>query len=426
MNEFLLQFIWQHKLFDTSKTLKTIDGKPVVIVNAGLLNSNAGPDFLEAKIIIDDTLWAGHVELHLKSSDWKKHHHQKDKKYNNLILHVVYEFDGDVETENKTHFPSIELKGYIHNDLLTKYDSLLTKQPFIACEKLINQVSTLTIVQQKERMLIERLEQKTDRIAHLLKQYKQNWQEVFYIELARAFGIQINQDAFEKVALHTPFNLFAKHKLNIIQIEAILFGQAGFLNEYFDDAYPNHLSAEYTALKKKYQLHGIDKSQWKFLRLRPANFPTLRIAQFAQLLYQSTHLFSQILEAKNVAEIEKLFQVTVSSYWLQHYTFQEISSARNKSLGQSFIHIIIINCIVPMIFLYGKMQGKENLCKHAIELLKQIPSEQNSIITKWQNLGIEMQHAEDSQALLQLKKHYCDAKKCLQCSIGYAVLKLKV
>ena len=274
-----------------------------------------------------------------------------------------------------------------------------------------------------ERMLAERLEEKTSHIIELLKKYNNNWQEVFYVQLAMGFGLHINQYAFEQLALNTPISLLAKHKNNALQIEALLFGQAGFLNDYFDEVYPTLLQTEYQYVKKLHSLENIEKKHWKFLRLRPANFPTIRIAQFAQLILDSTHLFSKILHAKSIKEIEQLFKINVSDYWLTHYTFNEKSLERKKSLGKSFVQTLIINSIVPTLFIYGKLQAKDEYCKRAILFLEQLPAESNSIITQWQALNIEIKNAAHTQAFIQLYKRYCTEKKCLQCSIGYSILR---
>jgi hypothetical protein len=270
---------------------------------------------------------------------------------------------------------------------------------------------------------MERLEEKTQSIQTLLKRYKNNWQEVYYVQLARGFGLHINQDAFEQLAIQTPLQLLGKHKNNLLQVESLLFGQAGFLFDYVDEPYPILLQREYEYLKKLHSLHPMEKHQWKFLRLRPANFPTLRIAQFARLLVDSNHLFSKLLGATSIKEIEQLFKLSVSDYWLSHYNFQEKSIERTKSIGKTFVHTLIINVIVPMLFMYGKLQGKETFCEQSIRLLEELPAEKNAIITEWNNIGIKTNTAADTQGLLQLKKKYCDVKNCLSCSIGFAVLR---
>ena len=424
MSENLLQFIWLHRFYNSQSTLQTIEGEKIIVIHPGILNTNAGPDFLEAQLKIGETLWAGNIEIHIKSSDWNKHHHHIDMKYSKLILHVVYEYDAPIETLNHTIFPTLELKNAINLDLLQRYEQLLSSKKFIACENVISQVKQLTVQQQLSRMLAERLEEKTYHIADMLHKFNNDWHHVFYIQLARGFGLHINQDAFEQLALQTPLNLLAKHKHNCLQIEALLFGQAGFLFDYFDEDYPILLQKEYAYLSKLYNLQAIDKYHWKFLRLRPANFPTLRIAQFASLVVDSNQLLSQIFEVNTLKEIHKKFNIRVSNYWLNHYNFQEKSIFRNKSLGASFVSTLIINVIIPTLFIYGKLQGRDEYCNKAIRFLEEINPESNSIIQAWSDLGIPIQSAADTQALLQLKNKYCDSKRCLECSIGYSILKI--
>ena len=424
MSENLLQFIWLHRFYNSQTVLQTIEGEKIIVIHPGILNTNAGPDFLEAQLKIGETLWAGNIEIHIKSSDWNKHHHHTDIKYSKLILHVVYEYDAPIETLNQTIFPTLELKNAINLDLLQRYEKLLSSKKFIACENVISQVKPLTVQQQLSRMLAERLEEKTYHIADMLHKFNNDWHHVFYIQLARGFGLHINQDAFEQLALHTPLNLLAKHKHNCLQIEALLFGQAGFLFDYFDEDYPILLQKEYAYLSKLYNLQAIDKYHWKFLRLRPANFPTLRIAQFASLVVDSNQLLSKIFEVNSIKEIYQLFNIRVSNYWLNHYNFQEKSIFRNKSLGTSFVSTLIINAIIPTLFIYGKLQGRDEYCNKAIRFLEEINPESNSIIQAWSDLGIPIQSAADSQALLQLKNKYCDYKRCLECSIGYSILKI--
>jgi len=423
MSENLLQFIWLHRLYATHLPLKTTEGEELIVLYPGQLNTNAGPDFLEAKLKIGQTLWAGNIELHLKSSDWTKHEHQENNSYSRLIMHVVYEDDAQIETRDQSEFPTLELKPYIDRQLLQNYAYLMQEKQFIPCHNAITKVRELTIKQQMTRMLAERLEEKTRHIHVLLQRYKNNWQEVFYIQLARGFGLHINQDAFEQLAIDTPLQLLAKHSFHPCQVEALLFGQAGFLADYFDEIYPVVLQKEYEHLQKLYQLQPGQKHRWKFLRLRPANFPTLRIAQFAQLMLQSKQLFSKILEAQTIKELMQLFSVTVSDYWLEHYNFQEKSAERNKTLGSSFIRSLIINAVIPTLFMYGKQQGKEQYCEKAIEFLEALPPEKNAIIDQWESTGVKASSAADSQALLQLKNVYCDRKRCLECSIGYALLR---
>ena len=423
MTENLLQFIWQHRLYSTKEPLQSTEGETIIVLHPGSLNTHAGPDFLEARIVLNNTLWAGNIEVHVKSSDWILHQHQKDENYDRLILHVVYNNDAGISTSKGSIFSTLELKSYVDESLFDRYKQLMESNRFIPCESIIGSVPSLTIQIQLERMVAERLEEKTGRILELLTLKNNNWQEVFYIQLARAFGIHINQDAFERLALQTPLHLKKKYKNQQPIIEALLFGQAGFLSDYFDEAYPDLLHSEYQYLKKLYDLEPISVHLWKFLRLRPANFPTIRLAQFAQLIFQSTHLFSKMVNAQSLNDLENLFDIDVSGYWLNHYTFRDESAHRKKHLGKSFIHTLISNAVVPSLFIYGKLQGKSNLCEKAIYFLQQLPAESNQIIRKWESKMGVAKNAADTQALLQLHKKYCIPKKCLSCGIGYHILK---
>lgn len=422
MKENLFQFIWLHRLYGHSKALETIDGEPLLVINPGILNTHAGPDFLAAKVKIGNTIWVGNVELHLKSSDWYKHQHQTNKAYEKLILHVVYEHDELQICHERLPFPTLELKNHIHLPLLKMYNDMMNAHGFIPCEEKFSSISLFTKQVQLDRMLIERIEEKTKHLNDLLKTYRNNWQEVFYIQMARGFGLHINQDVFERLAIYTPLKLLTKYKHNPLQIEALLFGQSGFLNDYFDEAYPQILQKEYHYLQKLHQLQPIEKHLWKFLRLRPANFPTIRIAQFAALINISSQLFSKITEAESVTEIENYFKLSLHEYWKTHYSFQEKSAEKNKTLGKSFIQNLIINAIVPTLFVFGKVHGNEVYCERALDFLQQLPAEKNSITEVWKNLGLCVKNAADSQALLQLKHHYCDTKLCLSCTIGYSIL----
>lgn len=423
MTENLLQFIWQHRLYAPNKLLKTMDGETLTVVHPGRFNLHAGPDFLEAKIKINDTLWVGNVEVHIHSSDWNKHKHQLDQNYDKLILHVVYKNDEPIKTMHNTQFPTLELQNYLSEKLWHNYERLMESKSFVPCENSLTQVKSITIQMQLERMLAERLEEKIGHIYEILGKQKNNWQEVFFIQLARGFGLHINQDQFEQLALNTPLALFAKHKNSILQIEALLFGQAGFLSDYFDEQYPSILQKEYLYLKKIHHLEPMPKHLWKFLRLRPANFPTLRIAQFAQLIFQSTQLFSKIANATTLKDVEKLFEIHVSDYWHSHYTFGEVSKETNKSLGKSFIHTLIINVVVPTLFIYGKLQAKPICCDRAIQFLELLKPEKNNIIQQWESLHVMAKNAADTQSLLQLHKKYCLPRNCLSCGIGYEILK---
>ena len=417
MTERLLQYIWQFQYFNNS-SLQTTDTQPVQVINSGIYNTNQGPDFLNAKIKIDDTIWAGSVELHIHTSDWQEHNHSKDKNYSNVILHVVWNDDVDL----KLSFPTLELKNIVPKLLLKKYEELMQDTQFIPCEKQLHRIEPLLMISWKERLLIERLQQKTIYIERLLDKAKMHWEEIFWWMLARNFGIKVNSDAFEKIAQSISINILSKHKAQLIQLEALLMGQSGLLENEFKEDYPVMLQKEYRFLQQKYKLKQVHAPLY-FLRMRPANFPTIRLAQLASLIQQSEHLFSQIKETTDFSKIEKLFSVTANDYWHYHYVFDEISSFKKKTLGKQMINNILINTVVAVLYAYGYFNNNESYKNKALHWMANIISEKNSITEGFQSLGVENKTACDSQALIQLKNEYCDHKRCLQCAIGNKILK---
>lgn len=422
MKEDFLHYVWRHKRFDLTN-LQTTEGEPLQLLQAGEHNQNAGPDFLNSKMQIGETIWAGNVEIHLKSSDWLAHNHQTDGAYKNVILHVVLEEDRPIFRDSGERIPCLELRKRIPANLSKVYLKLLHSEHWIPCQHHFFKVSEITKNLWLDRMLVERLEQKTEAIEARLDQNKGNWEETFYQFLAKNFGIKVNSQPFEMMAQSLPQVTLSKHRNNLFQIEALLFGQAGLLDKTFEDDYPNRLKKEYDFLRKKHALTPISAVSWKFLRMRPANFPTIRIAQFATLIHQSVHLFSKILECQNVTSIERLFQVKLSDYWLTHYVFDKTSAKRNKTLGKNAIHLFVINTIVPFLFLYGKRKGDDAFKDKAFQLLEELKPEKNSIVSKWVELGIEPDSAYQTQALIQLKNVYCTEKKCLDCAIGNSILR---
>jgi curved DNA-binding protein CbpA len=421
MTEDFLHYVWKFRLFDMND-LKTDEGEDLMIVKTGEHNSHAGADFFNSKIKIGTTLWAGNVEIHLQTDDWNKHNHQHDKAYNNVILHVVYDSDSSAIIIDKRLIPVLELKGKIKRKIWDNYEELIENKDWIPCEKQIKTVDRFTIDNWLERILIERLERKTGEILTSLNQNNNNWEETFYRYLAKNFGYKINALPFELLAKSIPNSILAKHKDNINQIEALLFGQAGMLNDDLNDEYYNRLKKEYEFLKHKHNLLPIDESLWKFLRLRPVGFPSVRIAQFAQLINHSSHLFSKVLEVRSTLELSKLFNVATSDYWDEHYTFGKNSVTKSKHLGKDFINNIIINTIVPFLFVYGKKKGENKQADKAFRFLEELAPEKNSILTKWKEIGIVAKNSYQSQALLELKNEYCLPKKCLTCSIGNKIL----
>ncbi len=422
MQEQFLHYLWRFRRFEQND-LQSTQGETIIIQEVGEYNNHAGPDFFNARIQIGDTLWAGNIEIHIRSSEWIAHKHQEDKAYENVILHVVMEEDELIFRQNGERIPCLELRKLIPPKIAKTYQKLLHNAYWIPCQHHFNEVSELSRNIWLERMLVERLEQKTDTIKNSLHLNKNNWEETFYQILARNFGVKVNADPFELLAKSLPLLTLSKHKTNLLQIEALLFGQAGLLETDFEDDYPNKLKKEYDFLKQKHHLTTLKTESWKFLRMRPANFPTIRIAQFAMLIYQSNHLFSKILAAQNVTEIENMFEVSISNYWKTHYVFDKESVSRKKTLGKSMIHLVIINTIAPILFLYGKMKKEELFKDRAFQLLEELKPEKNSVISGWQKLGVEPTSAHQTQALLQLKNNYCKNKRCLECAIGNAILK---
>ncbi len=422
MNEEFLHYIWKFKLFNQFD-LFTIDNEQVEIIKVGQHNSDAGPDFFNAKIKVGDTLWAGNVEVHINASDWQKHNHQNDNAYDNIILHVVFNADIVLKRISGETIPTIELKDKISEKVIQNYLYFKSNKDWIPCEKQIAAVPPFIVNSTIDKLLLERLERKSKTIIDNLALNTNNWEETFYQLLARNFGFKTNAEPFELLAKSLPSLIIAKHKSSLLQIEALLFGQAGFLDEHYEDAYLQKLQNEYVFLKQKYKLKSIDKHLWKFLRLRPVNFPTIRISMFANLVYNSTHLFSKIIEMESYNELKKLMNVEASVYWHTHYIFDKESKHKIKHLGNDSINTILINTIVPFLFVYGKQKDNEKYVERALKFLEQTEGEKNSIITKWKVLGISAETAYSTQALLQLKNEYCTNKKCLNCSVGNYLLK---
>ncbi len=422
MQEDFLHYLWRMKRFDLSH-LRSTQGEPIEILAVGDHNIDAGPDFIGARIRLGETLWAGSVEMHLRSSDWCRHHHQDDQAYRNVILHVVLEEDRPIFRANGERLPCLELRHRIPAGLTRNYRRLFKSAHWIPCQPQFHGVPELTRQLWLERLPVERLQQKVAVIRDRLRHNQRNWEETFFQFLARSFGVKVNADPFEELARVIPLQLLLKHKTSLFQIEALLFGQAGFLDEALTDEYPNKLRKEYAFLQKKYQLPSRPVSGWKLLRLRPANFPTIRLAQFATLIFQSGHLFSKMLAVESPREIENMFEVRLSNYWKDHYVFDKLSPRQTKKLGRTAIQLITINTIVPFLFFYGQDRQEVRYQEKALRLLEELPPERNNIIEGWKTLGVKPESAYQTQALLELKRAYCDRRRCLQCAIGAAILR---
>ena len=437
MTERLLQFIWQFQYFNKNE-LTTADGEAVQVIIPGQHNHNQGPDFSNAKILIGNTTWAGTIELHLKTSDWIKHKHQADKNYNNVILHVVWEDDGNrnpvvigsipiterngIPLSEPLSIPVVELQSRVSKLLLQRYEELMLSTAFIPCEKSIHSVRDITWRSWKERLLIERLLRKAGIVETYLQQNNYHWEETFWWMLARNFGMKVNAEAFEDVARSIPLSILAKHKNQIHQLEALLLGQGGLLKESFEEDYPNMLQKEYRFLQSKYNIEPIQLPLFS-MRMRPGNFPTIRLAELAMLVHGSAHLFSKIKEAASANELKQFFEVTANDYWHYHYQFDEESAFKKKRTGTLMIDNIIINTVAPVLFAYGNYHSEIRYKDKALQCLEEIVSEKNLITKGFEQLNIENKNAWDSQALIELKNEYCNKKRCLECSIGNNILK---
>ncbi len=418
ITERLLHFIWQFQYFN-KRGLVTTTGEAIEILFPGHYNTNQGPDFGDARIKINNTTWAGTVELHIKTSDWQKHNHQHDKNYNNVILHIVWQ--DDLPADNNT-IPILELNDKTSKLLLSRYEELMNATSFIPCQKMINTVPGITWTSWKERLLAERLLRKAKTIETFLNQNNHHWEETFWWLLARNFGMKVNADAFEQIARSIPLQILAKHKNQIHQLEALLLGQAGLLNQDFEEDYPLMLQKEYQFLKTKYKPNPVSVPVY-FLRMRPGNFPTIRLAQLAMLVHDSVHLFSKIQEAESVADVKKWMDITANDYWHYHYRFDEPSDFKRKKLGQVMIDNIIINTVAPVLFAYGNYHNENKFKEKALQWLEATGAENNSITKGFYQLSIENKNAYDSQSLIELKNEYCNKRRCLECSVGNSILK---
>jgi Protein of unknown function (DUF2851) len=423
MNESFLHYIWQFQYFD-KRDLITSSGEKIEVFKIGNLNTHAGPDFSNAKIRIGDLDWAGAVEIHTKSSAWEEHHHEVDKAYDSVILHVVWQDDRPVYRSDKTLMPTLELKGRVDEGLIKEYKKLVNSPATIPCEKSFSKVDELTKISMLDKALMQRLETKALQAEELLKTCNNDWDETTYRLFARNFGFKVNNEPFEQLAKSVTYKTILKHADKPVQVEAILFGQAGFLDIEVGDDYYKLLQREYRMLSKKYNLEStkLKKSQWRFLRLRPANFPTVRIAQLGALLRQKG-LFSKILDIGDFKSISRLFSSSPSPYWQHHYQFNKKSEQGVAGPGSFSIENLIINSAVPLLVAYGRTTDDHSFLEKATNLLLQIPGEKNGIIRTWNNLGFVSKTAFDSQGLIELHNNFCLRRNCLNCNIGASLLK---
>lgn len=422
MKENLLHFIWKLKLFSSNK-LTTITGKKIQIISVGTHNYNSGPDFLNAKIIINKQLWAGNVEIHVLSSDWYAHSHEKDTNYDAVILHVVWEHDVAVFRNTNDSIETLVLKDFIDEKLLVNYKELFNSdKKWINCENEIKFVNNFTKNNWLERLYFDRLEDKSEFIKTIFKNTNSNWEETLFILLVKSFGLKVNGESFLQFATSFDFSIVRKIGDNPFRMEALFFGRAGLLNSYKESIYYSKLKQEYEYLSHKFKLETISNSSMQFFRLRPANFPTIRLSQLAMLFSKQQNLFSKIIESTVLEDFYTLFSIATTEFWETHYTFETMSKKSIKKLTKSFIHLILINTIIPLKFTYLKTIGKSEFSE-LLNSIREIKPEKNSIISNFETLQFKSNNAFETQALIQLKNNYCDKKLCLKCAIGKEILK---
>jgi hypothetical protein len=421
MKEDFLHYLWQYKKFDFSN-LKTFDGELLTIINSGYYSQKAGPDFFNAQIIIGSQKWAGNIEIHLKSSDWYVHHHEKDENYDSVILHVVWENDSPIFRKDNSELAVLELKHYVSKEMLAGYQSLLQPKSWIYCEKEIATIDSFVFKNWQERLFFERLERKSIPIQQLLDATENDWEAVLFCMLAKNFGLNTNGESFLKIAKSIPFSIIRKEGFEVANLEALFFGFAELFPENLEDTYSRDIKSRFDYILHKYQLEKVIIPPVQFFKHRPDNFPTIRLAQLAMLYHLQRNLFSQIIVAKNLADFYELFGGIISEYWQTHYQLDKESPKKRKQFSKSFVDLLIINTIVPIQFSYAKSQGKE-VSEGILALLQEVSPEKNVVIEKFNAFGVASTSAFATQSLLQLKNEYCNFSKCLQCAIGIQLLK---
>lgn len=419
--EQLLQYVWQHRLW-RSDDMTTNDGRRIRVLDPGLLNHDAGPDFFNAKVEIDGQMWVGNIEIHVRATDWKRHGHDTDRVYDTVILHVVQHDDAPVYRSNGERIPQLVL------DCSPRFGERLSRlvndRSGLPCARQLTHIPRLTITEWVEALAFERLHGKVEHLRELLNLYAGSWEDVCYVSLARTLGFGINSDALERLARRTPLRLLHKHSDSLLQLEALLLGQAGLLDAKLDvgDKYVEQLRREYAFLANKFSLKPMEREVWKLFRIRPQNFPYRRIALLAHYVHDGFNLMRRILDANVEKELRELFQVELTGYWQRHYTFGKETATSTRALSNASIDIVLINTVAPLYYAYGELTDDYEMTERAIALLEALRPEQNAIVATFVAAGMPCNDALTSQAMIQLRKQYCDARKCIYCRIGHRLL----
>ena len=419
-----MQYVWQHRLW-VPQAMHTVDGRKIQVIDQGRLNTDAGPDFFNAKVKIDGEMWVGNIEIHVRASDWYRHHHDKDEAYDNVILHVVEKDDIAVHRSNGEVIPQLCMPCTAQ--FSEQYHQLVgSAASELPCASHISSLPPIYLTDMISTLGYERLYEKVERIDALLSRLSGDWAEVCYVLLARSLGFGVNSDAFERLALATPLKIMSKHSDSLTAIEAMLFGQSGLLNSAIqDDSYVATLKTEYDFYANNFGLKQPSSLGWKMGRMRPQNFPHRRIAVLAAMIEGGFGYASKMMNAKSVDEVKALFEVNLSGYWANRCSFNAQGGGSSRGLSESSIAILIINAVIPVIYAYGRLSNDEAACNRAVEMLQSLKPERNTIVELFTRAGIECKDAFTSQALIQLRRQYCETRKCLYCRIGHRMLALR-
>jgi hypothetical protein len=421
LSENLLQYVWKNQWFAQEK-LQTIHKQPISILNQGFSHQDAGPDFKQAIVKIDGVIWAGNVEVHIRSSDWYKHQHQNDTKYHSVILHVVYEHDQEVFIEQNTPLPTLELKPLLSSQLLLRYSQLLNTSVPLPCKAYLNKIHPLVLQSFLTRLVFDRISRKETHIFEILHSFSEDWEQVLFYVLCQSFGFKTNAPAFEMLAKILPYRILKKHADSHLQVAALIFGQAGMLEDELEDTYYQSLQNEYYYLRAKYKLIPCDAKCWNLLRLRPHNFPCIRLAQLGEIIFKHYNLFEEIIIPKNIEYFHNIFINKPHEYWETHYHFGKTSRASKKIMGERSFYLLLINALIPFLYSYSRFTGNNALQEFSVELLELLPFEENHITKKYQHFGFCSKQACNSQALLELHQEYCEKKRCIDCVIGQKIV----